>query len=917
MTLPLELSNLFLNKQKSYKMVLILALLTEMQEAGQRTVSLLKVKEGFLTLLQEREASGLLVDQPPEKAGAHWESMSTSNLNSVISTPISALSSILDHNTEQQTIGFKENLYAKWPEEVLGELYDYAQRELEYYYNQQSTGFSLKEVLSDILLTYAQAKRETFAGHRLGNLVRQEIPNGLKKLPFIHSNLKITGSVGQGNWATIPWIAIMDKRITETTRQGEYLVYLFAEDMQSIYLTFMQGVTIPVENMGRPAAYEYFKQKVQEIRDLLPLEGMAKDDAIYLTSGGLGQDYQVSTVAYYRYNVGQIPDDNELILDLNNAVKNYNEYVEKVLSPLYDPQSSVSFNYTISHLYAGHGIIKYLHDQGPDNISLTDLISNQGTVLLSGDDVKHPKERIRHLGRAFQELGLLSINENQFSLTYLGQEYANHFDENIWVLSDTQIRLIRTQLNNTEGQTPLVRSINKAIEICRELGSFTLDDFIPRFIEALGTQQAWVEVTQRHKSTFMLNWLELLEFISKSGHRYTYMQWEEAPIVDSLTISERVAAIKNFIVSKGFMYPDHWIENFYLSLKSKPFVILAGVSGTGKTKLVKLFAEAVGATANNGQFTLIPVRPDWSDPSDLLGYKDLSGTFRPGKLTEVLVEASKASNRHKPYFICLDEMNLARVEHYFSDLLSILETQEWRNDRIVTTSLIHKDSLQSEEDKQVYGNLHLSDNVYIVGTVNMDETTHPFSKKVLDRANTIEFNYIDLGQYPDLNGASDAPHVSAPLNSLLRSEYLQLVDVYRDYKQLTEETTDILVRINGILEQIHSHVGFRIRDAICFYMIYNERFDLLIKETAFDLQLLQKILPRIQGSSPSVKKALLQLMQVAQDRTLRIQDYMEDASELYFALDQLAASKYPQSARKIAFMLRRLEEDGFTSYWFS
>ncbi|NOU73990.1 AAA domain-containing protein [Paenibacillus sp. LMG 31458] len=375
--------------------------------------------------------------------------------------------------------------------------------------------------------------------------------------------------------------------------------------------------------------------------------------------------------------------------------------------------------------------------------------------------------------------------------------------------------------------------------------------------------------------------------------------------------------IKVFIKQKGFMYPNHWIENFFLSLKAKPFVILAGVSGTGKTKLVKLFAEAVGATASNGQFSLVPVRPDWSDPSDLLGYKDLSGVFRPGKLTEVLVEASKPSNQHKPYFICLDEMNLARVEHYFSDLLSVLETQEWDNHRIVTTPLIHRDSLQNESDKQVYGNLHLPDNVYIVGTVNMDETTHPFSKKVLDRANTIEFNYIDLAQYPTVEGTPASEGAAVPPNSLLRSEYLQLVDVYHDYKQLTEETTELLVKINGILEQIHSHVGFRIRDAVCFYMIYNDRFALLSKEAAFDMQLLQKILPRIQGSNSSVKKALLQLMQVAQDRSLPITEYMEDASKLYLSPETLAVSKYPQSARKIAFMLRRLEEDGFTSYWLS
>ncbi|MGG1518254.1 DUF3578 domain-containing protein [Paenibacillus oryzisoli] len=743
LTLPNELSHIFSHKQKSYKMVLILALLTEMQVTGQREASLQHIKQRFLSLLQERESNGLLVDQPPEKAGTSWGSMSIANIQSVISTPISALSTILEQTRD--TIGFKKDLYDSWPQDVLTELYDYAQTELESYYQQQSqNSFSLKEALSDVLSTYLTAKREPLAGHRLGNLMRQVIPAELKKLPFIHADLKIQGSIGQGNWATIPWIAIMDKRLTETTRQGEYLVYLFAEDMKSLYLTFMQGVTIPVETKGRPAAYQYFKEKVREIRELLPLEGMTKDDNIYLTSGGLGQDYQVSTVAYYRYDVDHLPDDEQLIADLRNAVTNYNEYVNHVL---------------------------YIRDE------------RQESVVDQNDDQEE--------------------------------------------------------------------------------------------------------------------------------------EWEEQPLVDPLTVSERVAKIKNFIADKGFMYPDHWIENFYLSLKAKPFVILAGVSGTGKTKLVKLFAEAVGATAQNGQFTLIPVRPDWSDPSDLLGYKDLSGAFRPGKLTEVLVEASKPRNQHRPYFICLDEMNLARVEHYFSDFLSVLETQEWRDSRIVTTPLIHQDSLQNEADKQVFGNLYFPDNVYIVGTVNMDETTHPFSKKVLDRANTIEFNYIHLGQYPSNDEVGTTEDAVYPPNSLLRSDYLQLVDVYRDYKLLTEETTELLVKINGILEQIHSHVGFRIRDAVCFYMIYNERFSLLGKDAAFDMQLLQKILPRIQGSNLSVKTALLQLMQITLNRNIPLAEYREDASKLYTSQEFITSAKYPQSARKIAFMLRRLEEDGFTSYWLS
>ncbi|WHY20118.1 AAA family ATPase [Paenibacillus sp. G2S3] len=393
------------------------------------------------------------------------------------------------------------------------------------------------------------------------------------------------------------------------------------------------------------------------------------------------------------------------------------------------------------------------------------------------------------------------------------------------------------------------------------------------------------------------------------------------------SITTLLHQIQSHIRRKGFFFPEHLIENFYLSLKTKPFVILAGISGTGKTRLVKLFAEALGATGINGQFTLIPVRPDWSDPADLMGYKDLSGRFKPGPLTEVLVEARNQENQHKPYFICMDEMNLARVEHYFSDLLSVLETQDWQEGRIQTQDLISSTMLEAPEDQVKFGSLGIPENVFLIGTVNMDETTHPFSKKVLDRANTLEFNYINLQQYPDLgeqvenNDSSDA----SKLNHLfLRSDYLQLVDAYDTNKELVVRTTERLVKINALLEDIHAHVGFRVRDAICFYMIYNERYKLMSEEEAFDWQLLQKILPRIQGSHSSVRRVLLNLMKGALGTgsgvTVDFQAFMDDASPLYlkWAAGQTPpTAKHPQSARKLAFMLRRLEEDGFTSYWLS
>ncbi|WP_309119868.1 MrcB family domain-containing protein [Paenibacillus sp.] len=920
MSLPKELSNIFTSRQKSYKMVLVLSLLIEMNISGKREVSFVNVRERFLSHFKEREESGRPVDQPPN-GFQQWVSMSPSQVQHIIITPINALSEIIEYIPGTQTIGFNRELYESWDNDVIIELSDYANHELERYYQSHDPGegtYSIRDALTRILTSYEKEKREPFKNNEFGAFVRREVPNGLRSLPFIHDNLQVQASVGQGNWVTVPWIAIMDRRITTSTQRGEYIVYLFVEDMSSVYLTLAQGVTEPQKSKSKTEAYRYLRDKARELRELLPLEGLHKDDQIHLASGGLGRDYQVSTVAYYKYERDHIPDDVQLENDLKNLVDNYSLYVDHVLnSKSGNDFVKPAFPYTIARLHMFQGILKYLSDRS--EVLIEELVKNQDTVLKSGDEAKHPKERVTHLGRALQEFGFITISEISFQLTDVGNIYTSVFLADPWKLSGNQIELFRNQIK--AYQSRLTESVKRAIEIVKELSEFTLEEFTFPFITALGMAGQWNEVTQRNRSIFMLNWLEDLHFIKKEGRNYYWLNDQEEGVVLELTVGERLQRINAFIKSKGFNYPTNMIENFYLSLKTKPFTILAGISGTGKTKLIKLFAEAVGATEENGQFVLIPVRPDWSDPADLIGYTDLSMTFRPGKLTELILRASEPENKEKPYFLCLDEMNLARVEHYFSDILSILETQRWKDGRIVTDTVVSKDLLASSLNGagETFSDLMIPENLFIVGTVNMDETTHPFSKKVLDRANTIEFNFIQLASFPDFELTTSSSPVPQP-SAFLRSDFLQLIDAYAEHKALIQNTTETLVGINEILEEINAHVGFRVRDAICYYLIYNDKFQLMPENDALDFQILQKILPRIQGTGQSVLRVLLGLLRICTDQKKSLEDMLMEPEQYYQQwLKGSSTTKaiYPQSARKIAYMIRRLEEHGFTSFWVS
>jgi MoxR-like ATPase len=367
---------------------------------------------------------------------------------------------------------------------------------------------------------------------------------------------------------------------------------------------------------------------------------------------------------------------------------------------------------------------------------------------------------------------------------------------------------------------------------------------------------------------------------------------------ENIPIYGIIEHINRYIASKGFYYEKEEVSNLFLSLKTKPFVIISGISGTGKTKIVQWFAESVGATEKNGQFSLIPIRPDWNDGSDLLGYIDIKGEFKEGPLTKVIKSANL--NPELPYFVLLDEMNLARVEYYFSDILSVMESRKWENDEVVSSTLL---------SSEVYGEaLTLPNNLYIIGTVNMDETTHPFSKKVLDRANTIEFNRVNLSNLAFL---TDLEKVEQKVIGQYKfaSKYLHLKDVYKENQELVMKATDELVKINEYLQLINAHVGYRVRDEICFYLAYNEESNLMTFENAFDHCILQKVLPRIAGSDTRVEQLLRGLYSQFTNR-----EY-EDDQEIY--LSDIKDAKYPRSAAKVVEMLGRLRSDGFTSFWIS
>lgn len=369
-------------------------------------------------------------------------------------------------------------------------------------------------------------------------------------------------------------------------------------------------------------------------------------------------------------------------------------------------------------------------------------------------------------------------------------------------------------------------------------------------------------------------------------------------------IKDMINMTHKYISSKGFVYSYSDLANFYLSLKIKPFVILAGISGTGKSKLVRLFSEAVGATGENNRFNMISVKPDWNDNTELLGYKNIEDKFIPGKLIKIIDDAM--NNLDKPYFICLDEMNLARVEYYLSDYLSLIESKKFIDDKIVTDKIYDDTYFTKDEDKR-YREFYIPENLYIVGTVNMDDTTFAFSRKVLDRANTIEFSNVDL---ENLNFDESDTVVRKLENSHFITRFLNIKDALSADEEYVKSINEKVVEVNNVLKSGNRHFGYRVRDEIVLYMLENKQSDLLDEAEAFDYQIMQKVLPAISGSDNRIKRILIGLFNICSPsgQIAEGTKYLEDA-ERY-----LPDALYKKSAGKIIDMLRGFD-DGFTSYW--
>ncbi|RRN98977.1 MrcB family domain-containing protein [Pectobacterium aquaticum] len=610
---------------------------------------------------------------------------------------------------------------------------------------------SLQEKFQIITKSWVSATKQGFTNNPIANLLRKELKKEIEDIVSqFDLNYDVEASAGAGNWANVPWVSILNPKITSTTQAGIYPVYLFKADGSGIYLSLNQGTTKPAKKWGKKGAEERAEYvKKQLLSKIIGLENWGVKDIDLQADTTLGKSYEKPSVIAKYYAADSIPSDEILKNDLYSLLKFYRE-IEGMEFEMQDIPAKEKLS-------------------GPDR--------------------------------------------------------------------DT---------------TPL----------------------------------------------------------------------------------------------------------------PKPFLLLAGISGTGKSRFVREQAEATGSREET--YCLVSVRPDWHEPSDLLGYTTRLNNNAEYVITDVLqfivkawktiaetgvqIAGNKTSgNRNDlqaipPYWLCLDEMNLAPVEQYFADYLSILETREWewaddaftyQCDPLLKASVIQ--SLSDDKRNELCKKLKLDPtsalwlefskhgigipfNLLVAGTVNMDETTHGFSRKVIDRALSFDFGDFfpnDFNEYFSPTVASKKLTYPIYSSAVKNKERLPVIDA--DGKA----SIQFLHALNTVLDNTPFKLAYRALNELLLSVISHQPEDEMQLQAVWDDFLMCKLLPRIEGDSDKLaqhdidESLLIKLSGILKENLSAIWNQPNARQDFYREKQQDGETIMIacRSRAKIDWMQNKLAQSGFTSFW--
>lgn len=458
--------------------------------------------------------------------------------------------------------------------------------------------------------------------------------------------------------------------------------------------------------------------------------------------------------------------------------------------------------------------------------------------------------------------------------------------------------------------------------------------------------------------------VKLSELISQNSFGMAFWNGE--------TKVKKKSEFSNLIINSAQGYYLQYLT----ALRTKSFMLLAGISGTGKSRIVRKLAQATvteelqkaegykGTDFANDRWTLhspanfelIQVKPNWHNSMDVIGY--LSNIPSPHYVFTPFIEFIVKAWQHPevPFFLCLDEMNLAPVEEYFAEFLSAIESRSFEGEEYLTDPIIKPFNSFGEDVAKTMVNtlfpnftagdtesaitkvikhfrtkgLTLPKNLIVIGTVNMDETTFSFSRKVLDRAMSVEMNEVNYDSFltdttdDDLKAIVKAfeQNDEADLNALLVDRHIEAREITDDLGDDAKFTIDYLKRINVLLEGTPFKLGYRAANEALIYLQASYELGQTDRIAALDNFTLMKILSRIEGDETKLK---ITTSEADKERIAKAEVNVDEAKQYgdlniltalrHIITNQLGEQDKLQSVKKIDSMLSQLKRDHFVSFW--
>lgn len=663
----------------------------------------------------------------------------------------------------------------------------------------------------------ARDANSDLAGPAIADLIRTQAVPAVENL--VGGRGPAVGRAGIGSAADVPWVAIFPPADKVSAQVGFYLVYLFAKDGSKVYLSLNQG-TEKVRGGLEP-----LQKRALDLRRVVGGQPDLVLDIDLRSTNTRPRKYEAGSAYALAYTRDAMPDDTQLAVDLDRMLELMRQAIDSGLH--WDPE-----------IEPFHLVFKWNADIEPRTLDLhREVADRQGSVWW-GRFSKSPTPSIaKRRVQGLQE----QLSKGTPTHVYLYRKGS------LWRTTLQEISLDPPSVDD-----PRFPNYYEA-SACNFFARITqFEPLEPQWLAENAVLASQPDPEPQRLIGALSNQttpLFVYELFAQSVGVPPPVPVPSDVDISTVTLSDVCADVAAHVRAAGLDYGkrhDDLVRTTVVSLATKRFLILTGLSGSGKTRL----GIAIGQWFGSDRLMVVAVRPDWNGPDALLGFENGLSTPVDGShawtVPEVLEFVLRAlAEPENPYLLLLDEMNLAHVERYFADVLSGMESGSPIVPNVARVA--------GEWRIRKPARLPFPGNLFVVGTVNIDETTYMFSPKVLDRANTIEFRVLT----DDLDAGAAPPSPVEPGNEPLVRRFLNdSTTVTGDDWDGRSQLADWLSSLHRLLLSYDREFGHRVFvEALRFGALLSDagEVDPLV---ALDLQVMQKVLPRLHGSIRQVSEAL-------------------------------------------------------------